>query len=133
MSDIHTIEIDLELHKVIEGARNNFNETASEILKRLIGAARAIAPEGKSWISKGAELPHGTQLRMTYNGKQNTAVIENGVWRLDNGESSTSPSAASWQVARTKKGGHAHVDGWHYWEALLPTETKWQSINKFRN
>ncbi len=133
------IEIDLPLHKAIEAERQSFSESPSDILHRLIrkapsGAAHLSDPEdnGRAWLGAGVELPHGTKLRMTYNGRKYTAEIDEGRWLVE-GDYYNAPSAASYAVARTRGGEPAHLNGWDYWWALLPGHDKWRLLSTMRN
>lgn len=142
MNSPTTIEIDLALHKAIEAERRSFSETANEILHRLIlnppeqstnGLANKVpSTNAKAWSGGGVELPHGTKLRMSYNGCQHTAEIIDGRWFVD-GDFYNAPSAASHAVARTKAGDPAHINGWDYWWALLPGQEKWRLMSTMRN
>jgi len=135
----HTIEIDLALHKAIEAERRSFEESPSEILHRLI-ADNNTRPKlnsdfsgvDKAWYGSGVELPHGTKLRMSYNGSQFTAEIVDGRWLVD-GDFYSSPSAAAYGVARTREGSPANINGWIYWEALLPGEKTWVYLGDMRD
>lgn len=138
MDPYQTIEVDLELHKAIEAERRSFGESANEILHRLIHKASSgitQPPEaeegGRAWQGSGVELPHGTQLRMTYNGQKYIAEINEGRWLVE-GDYYSSPSAASYAVARTRAGESAHLNGWIYWEALLPGTDRWQVLETMR-
>jgi hypothetical protein len=53
-------------------------------------------------MERGVTLEHGTDLRMTYNGRQHTGRIDDGDWLLE-AERFGSPSGAA-KVARSKKG-----------------------------
>ncbi|MGH6827861.1 MAG: hypothetical protein ACREFW_03010, partial [Rhizomicrobium sp.] len=86
---------------------------------------------GREWFGEGVKLPHGTELRMTYNKRLHTGRIEDGQWEVE-GASYSSPSAAAGGVARTKKGEQTNLDGWKYWEAKFPGEAKWKALNTLR-
>jgi hypothetical protein len=141
MSDYRTIEIDLDVHRQIEGARVNFSQTPNEILRELLGLAKATKPNGgakhhrdvgnRPWSGKGVTLPHGTELRMEYNGRVHEGVIEDGKWRVE-GALYESPSAAAGSVARTKSGKTTSLDGWIYWQAKRPGEPDWVGIASMR-
>ncbi len=133
------IEIDVDVNRWIEGKRVSFDQTHNDILRSIAGlpslspqsAAAAPKPsngeaaDATAWSGKGAALPAGTRLRMSYNGKTYDGVIESGTW-LVNGARHVSPSAAASAVAGVS------LNGWTYWEVQLPGTDKWQSISKFR-
>lgn len=138
MTDLRTIEIDFEVHKRIELERRSFAETPNAVLRRLLNiggeqAASESAPpsSGRPWAGKGVTLPHGTELRMEYNGRVHTGVIRDGTWAVEGGEYK-SPSAAAGGVARTKDGNRTSLDGWIYWQAKRPGETQWVGIAQLR-
>ena len=140
MSAIRTIEIDFDIHKLIESKRMSFSDTPNEVLRRELGLGTspngpppATRPESgeSSWMGKGVTLPHGTELRMEYNGRQYSGVIENGKWLVE-GKCFNSPSAAAGGVALTRDGKSPQLDGWIYWHCKRPGDTDWTSIKQLR-
>lgn len=135
MMKTNSIEIDFDIHKMIEADRRSFDETPNVVLRRLLGlseireAVTKLEQSGRSWSSNGVELPHGTLLRATYNGRIHEGHIIDGIWRIEN-KDFKSPSGALKGVALTKKGTPPSVDGWAYWEVLFPETTEWVKINK---
>ncbi|MFI5021411.1 MAG: hypothetical protein ACHQRJ_07140 [Alphaproteobacteria bacterium] len=139
MEQTRTIEIDFDVHKAIEVARLSFAETPNDVLRRMLGLNRHIAaransieiPAGRSWSGKGVALPHGTKLRMDYNGKTHFGEINNGEWHVEGGIY-RSPSAAAGGVAKTKTGKRPSLDGWIYWWAKLPGGSGWVPLSSLR-
>ena len=133
MQPYTTIDIDLKLYKIIEAARSSFEESPCEILLGLLGGPKVDQErqKGKAWVGGGVTLPHGTKLRMAYNGRQYEAEIADGFWLVE-GERYNAPSAAAYAVARTKAGNPAHINGWIYWEAQEPGTSAWISIESLR-
>jgi len=138
MPDLRTIEIDFDVHKIIELERNSFSETPNEVLRRLLkvsckrsSSQPQKATTGRPWSGKGVTLPHGTELRMDYNGRQYTGTIDNGEWVVE-GQRFKSPSAAAGGVAVTKSGKRTNLDGWNYWQAKRPGDTDWVAIKEMR-
>jgi hypothetical protein len=140
MSDSRNIEIDFDVHKRIEMARESFSETPNDVLRRLLeigGPAKPAMPPpsdggGRSWSGKGLVLPHGTQVRMEYNGRTHSGAIVDGQWEVEGGTYG-SPSAAAVGVARKKTGEKvAALDGWIYWFAKTPGSTRWANISEMR-
>ena len=135
-----TIEIDIDVHKCIEAERRSFAETPNDVLRRKFRivdtasqARRSETPEsrGRSWSGKGVTLPHGTEVRMEYNGKKYFGRIDDGEWLVE-GKRFRSPSAAAGGVALTKAGKHPSLDGWIYWELKRPGDQDWTPINSLR-
>jgi hypothetical protein len=138
MTDRRTIEIDFDIHKRIEASRRSFSETDNAVLRRLLKLdSEETLPKvighaaGREWFGDGVTLPHGTELRMTYNGRLHAGQIDNGDWHVE-GERYNSPSAAAGGVARTKKGGKTSLDGWIYWEVKRPGDRDWVPIKSLR-
>lgn len=86
---------------------------------------------GRSWWGKDVELPHGTELRMRYNGRKYTGIIHNGGWLVE-GRAYESPSAAAGGVARTTGGRQTLLNGWKYWDVKRPSDANWIPINRLR-
>lgn len=137
MISFRSIDIDLEVYKLIESERHDFTESHNDILRRRLrlqapaGPASPAPASSRSWTGKGVTLPHGTELRMSYNGIEFMGRIEDGSWLCD-GERYSSPSAAAGGIARTKDGGRPSIDGWNYWKARLPGSQRWEPISLLR-
>jgi len=135
---MRTIEIDFDVHKIIEAERQDFSETPNDVLRRLLGGhpeqstMKSTDPtNNRPWSGKGVTLPHGTELRMEHSGRRHYAEIENGQW-LAEGKYYKSPSAAAIGVARTRDGRSISLNGWNYWYAKRPGDEGWVSIQKLR-
>ncbi len=142
MSTLRSIEIDLDVHKCLEAERQGFDEAPNDVLRRLLklkpsakrpnGGGESVAVAGgRSWSGKGVTLPHGTLLRMEYNGKSHAGQIDNGEWLVE-GARFSSPSAAAGGVARTRAGKSPSLDGWGYWQIKRPGDARWLPINALR-
>jgi len=141
MSDMQIIEIDVEVHKKIEILRTNFEETPNDLLRKSLDlppkkgrfASVQSAPndEGRPWMGKGVTLPHGTLLRMEYNGSVYNGHIDNGRWNVE-GILARSPSDAANSVAVTKDGRHTNLNGWNYWYAKRPQDRSWRPLASLR-
>ena len=135
MREMRTIEIDFDVHKAIELERASFSETENDVLRKLLklGEASVTTPAaetgGVPWSRKGVTLPHGTRLRMQYNGQQYSGTVENGEWVVE-GERFTTPSGAASRVAVTKNGNHTSLDGWAYWYVKRPGDRDWIEIRQ---
>jgi hypothetical protein len=139
MTEVRTIEVDFDVHKRIELERQSFAETPNAVLRRLLqidgGKPAPIANTqsgGRPWAGKGVALPHGTELRMEYNGRVHQGAIENGAWVVEGGRYN-SPSAAAGGVARTREGKRTSLDGWVYWQVKRPGDTEWIGIAGLRS
>jgi hypothetical protein len=139
MADFRTIEIDFDIHKLIEGERKNFSETPNAVLRRLLKlpVRQAMLPSkksgaaGRSWSGEGVTLPHGTAIRMKYNRRLYEGEIVDGRWAID-GKNYDTPSGAASAVGLTKRGKKTRLDGWIYWQARVPGDTTWTPISALR-
>jgi len=137
MSSMRAIEIDFEIHKAIEGERRSFDEAPNDVLRRLLGikaASQNVSPPvavGRAWSGKGVTLPHGTELKMEYNGVEYRGQIDDGRWACGGGyHAGPSPAAAA--VASTRHGTKPSLNGWIYWAAKLPGSSRWVPISNMR-
>ena len=144
-----TIDIDFDVHRLIEQERRGFDEPENAALRRLLklptnGAAAAGAKEtniansdelkaaaGVAWSWKGVVLPHGTDLRMDYRGQMVRGRVENGKWVVE-AKFYTSPSDAAGSSVVTKDGDHPSLNGWIYWEAKRPSDVTWRKLQSLK-
>jgi hypothetical protein len=136
MPQFRTIEIDFDVHKLVEGERRSFDETPNDALRRLLGLPdKPDSPEpkaaGRAWSDVGCVLPHGTPVRMNYGGQLIEGEILDGRWVCD-GQAFDTPSAAASALARTKNGNKTTLNGWNYWQAKLTGSERWEPIRSFR-
>jgi hypothetical protein len=104
MAQFRNIEIDSEVHQLIENERRGCNESPNDALRRLLKIgqpklaperdAPASAPTKRSWSDKGVVLPHGTAIRMEYMGHIYQGYILDGEWVIGN-QKFDSPSGAA--------------------------------------
>ena len=140
---LQKIEIDFDIHKMIEAERRGFGEPPHVALRRLLNLPEArmkmdhneadAVGEGTPFVEDGVVVPHGSHARMKYQrGKQ---VYEgqflNGKLVVD-GRSFDALSPAASALGITKKGGKTTLNGWLYWEAKFPNETAWRSLFAMR-
>ncbi len=124
------IEIDFEVFKELTFKRKSAEMTENDVIRELLGLPMA-ATNGKAdipkapWAWKGVILPHGTEMRMNYNGREYRAEISEAAIKFD-GQTFISPTAAAVAVTNNQ------VNGWNYWDCKLPGSTKWEPIKKFR-
>jgi hypothetical protein len=134
---MRSIEIDFDVHKRIEMERTSFAETPNAVLRRLLGiddagrVSAATSDVGRPWIGKGVTLPHGSELKMEYNGLVYCGHIISSIWVVE-GQSFRSPSAAASGLARTKKGKLTTLDGWMYWTVRRPGDIDWIRLAHLR-
>jgi len=140
MPEMRTIEVDFDIHKLIETERKSFAEPPNAVLRRLLKlqpqdelpVAINGAPDRDAWTGKGVKLPAGTELRMEYRGKEHRGVIQNSAWAVG-GKNYKSPSAAAGGVATTKSGKRPSLDGWKYWQVRRPGDAGWVALSSLRH
>jgi hypothetical protein len=140
-----TIEIDFDVHRMIELERRGFDEPENAALRRLLKLpaleshtqlftkteVQSIKPEGDAWLWKGVSLPHGTEVRMDYAGQIVHGLIEQGRWLID-GKFFKSPSDAAGSSVVTKDGTHPNLNGWMYWEVRRPGDSSWRQLQSLK-
>lgn len=124
------IEIDFDTHRLIQLERRSFDEPEWVALRRLLKlgpppeeAAPADKPL-KAWSKGGLTLPHGTELRMEYNGVLHLGRVSDGAWEVE-GARAKSASGAAQAVARGRDGQPVNINGKAYWHVRRPGETEW--------
>ena len=140
MPEMRMIEIDFDIHKLIEAERRSFAEAPYMVLRRLLklGDAKDASKtrlhshaDSDAWTGKGVKLPAGTKLRMEYRGREHFGVIQDSSWVVE-GMKFKSPSAAAGGVARTKDGKSPSLDGWKYWQVKRPGDPGWIALDTLR-
>jgi hypothetical protein len=135
MAQLRSIEIDFDIHKLIEPERRGFEEAEYVVLRRLLKLPdpeqTQPPPTGRSWSDNDVTLPHKTSLRMTYGRQTIEGEIVDGKWVCE-GQSFDTPSAAASALALTKDGQTTSLNGWNYWEAKLPGSAKWSRLSDIR-
>lgn len=138
--DFTSIEIDFDIHKMIEAERRSFSEQPYLALRRLLklpdleAAVESVSTIGVPWQEERVVIPHGSLARMEYG--RGSQVYEGQF--LDGalvvaGQRFKSLSAAASAVARTKDGSKASLNGWKYWEVKLPGSDHYQQMEHLRH
>jgi hypothetical protein len=142
-----TVDVDLDVHRVIEAARQSFDESHNLILRRLLGIDASGPQPAESSRAKGGGavnggwskidrfgrsifLPDGTELRAAYAGKAVEGEIVAGMWVVA-GHAYNSPSAALNANVRTRDGNPVNLNGWRHWEVKVPGTDTWIRLNRF--
>ncbi len=127
-----TIEVDFDVFKELTVRRASESVTENDVIRELLGLNKAAHETPKpvegsraAWVCKGVSFPHGTEFRATYKGQLYTGKVENGAL-IVNGERFTSPSAAAVSITGNP------VNGWRFWECLLPSTSRWKIIANLR-
>ena len=139
---LRTIEIDFDIHKLIELERKSFDESEYVVLRRLLklpdlsdimSGKEASASEGRPFIQESVVVPHGSLAKMEYGrGSQLYDGKFLDGFLVVNGERYTTLSAAAGDLAVTKDGKKTSLNGWNYWSAKFPGETKWKRLLDLR-
>jgi hypothetical protein len=139
MTRLRPIEIDLDIHKLIENERRSFDEPSYLALRRLLKlGAPATSPNpengrsSRAWSDTGVTLPHGTLLRMRYGRDQLfEGKIVDGRWVIG-GRAFSTPSAAASELAVTESGQKTRLNGWTYWAVKRPDDAQWIPLRELR-
>lgn len=132
-----TIEIDWDVHRMIEGERRGFDDPPLNALRRLlkidVDEAVDVPREGLPWSEDGVVVPHGSEAEMTYQyGRQKfTGRFLDGYLVVGDKAYSTLSQAAS-DLALTKDGKKTNLNGWNYWQVKLPGKKTFQSLGAMR-
>ena len=129
-----TIEVDFEVFKELTVRRESESMTENDVIRLLLGlddqASKPTAGNettgGNPWVCKGVAFPHGTEFRATYKGQMYTGLVAKGALVVQ-GKRFTSPSSAAVSITGNP------VNGWRFWECLLPGEKHWKVIAELRN
>jgi hypothetical protein len=135
------LEIDWDIHKLIEAERRGFDEPPYVALRRLlklpppapITTAKETIGAGIPWSEEGVMVPHGSAARMEY--LRGSQVYEGQFLNgrlVVNGQSFDTLSAAASALAVTKDGSKTNLNGWQYWKAKFPGEKNWKSLDDLR-
>ena len=136
------IEIDWDIHKLIEAERRGFEEAPYLALRRLLklpDLARVaetqseVLSQGVPWTEDGVIVPHGSLARMEY--LRGTQVYEGQFLNgrlVVNGQFFDSLSAAARALAITKNGTKTNLNGWNYWKVKFPGEKRWRPLIEMR-
>ncbi|HMO09728.1 MAG TPA: hypothetical protein PKD10_19095 [Paracoccaceae bacterium] len=145
------IEVDFDIHQMIELERRGFDEPPYRALRRLLKLNDKVDERGetvlktrnpppnkteihgKPFVEDGVSIPHGSLARMEY--LRGSQVYEGQF--LDgklvvNGVSYKSLSAAASDLALTKNGEKTSLNGWLYWQVKFPGETEWKRASALR-
>lgn len=130
------IDIDWDIHKLIEAERRGFEEPPFVALRRLLGLPdleirTPTQTAGEPWKEQGVVVPSGADARMVYRGKTHEGKFLNGQLHTG-GRTFERLSPAAHFVATTKDGKKPSLNGWNYWQVKLPGEANWRYLKDLR-
>ncbi len=129
-----TIDIDLDVYKVLVQHSNYFDEPANDVLKRLLnlnGQVKHQTPQSAErnasggLTTKGVYLRNGLKLRKNFKGSLHEATVHDGYIEFNN-KRYTSPSGAAVKAAK------GSVNGWRFWEFLDEKDNTWKTLETLR-
>ena len=129
-----SIDVDFDVFKELTARRRSELMTENEVLREALslskpsrGAALPTAEGagGIALVSKGVSFLHGTEFRAPYKGKLHTGIVNNGALVIG-GRRFKSLSAAAVSITGNP------VNGWRFWECLVPGTSKWKVAAQFR-
>lgn len=124
-----TIEIDLEIYRLIETNRSSFDETEADILRRILDLPPLKKQDSEKRgmnLRNGVVLPDGTLLKGTHNMAEHQAEVRGG-WILLSGKRYKSPSAVATAIR-----GYPE-DGWRFLKVKRPQDSEWVILNELRD
>lgn len=160
--EYRSIEIDFDIHKIIETNRTSFEESPNEVLRRILKLQPIEKPRFVSepswmhrngtkeisanppkvvtngtlsrsgWHGKGVDLPNGTLFHMEYNGEVYSGDIQNGKWCIEGAAPCKSPSDAACSAVAARTGIRPSLNGWIYWHVKRPQDNGWVLIDSLR-
>lgn len=140
---LRTIEIDFDIHKLIELERVSFDEPEFMALRRLLKLpdtpelpdnSSESHSEGRPFVQGGVSVPHGSLAKMEY--ARGTQVYEGEFldgYLVVGGKRYSSLSGAAVDLAVTRDGSKTNLNGWQYWKARFPGETRWRALRDLRD
>lgn len=138
--EYRTIEIDIDVHKLIESKRRDFSEKQNDILRRVLKLPQrtyshvsnpTLTTRNSGWEKKGVFLPSGTDWCFQYNDKDFCGKIDGGKWVYEN-QRYSQPSAVVSSLAVTKKGKKTRLDGWRYIKVRRLGDEIWRTLDELR-
>ena len=126
------IEVDFDVFKELTARRPSEDVTHNDVLRELLKLrpVRHDAPPDRAielgCTFKGVHFPEGTQFRASYKGKVHTAAVRRSQWVDSEGIPRNSPSEAASGVTGN------NVNGWTFWEAKRPGDTRWRKLEALR-
>jgi hypothetical protein len=132
--DMVAIEVDFDVFKKLTVLRRSEDMTENQVIRELLQLSppggvslppKRTVGEGIGWACKGVVFPHGSEFRAVYKGQQFTAMVRNGALEFK-GRRYKSPSAAAMAVTESP------VNGWVFWECLVPGAAEWRTMASFR-
>lgn len=127
-----SIEVDFDVYKALTVRRETETVTYNDVLRDILGLraeppeALSVPKKGLGCTFKGVHFADGTQFRATYKGQTYAAEIAGSTWMDSDGNFYTSPSDAAKGVT------HTNVNGWTFWEAKRPGDSRWCKLEALR-
>jgi hypothetical protein len=140
----YQLDVDLDVFKAITALIRTDGQEHNDVLRELLNLDSVVESEipeqflefpnalarfayAGQFYSRGLVLPNGTKLRARYKGVQYFAEIQEGRWLAEDGTEFSSPSAAASSITQTT------VNGWRFWEGMLPGDRGWRRLEVIRN
>lgn len=134
------IQISEETYSRLQERAKAFEDTPEDVIRRLLDGNGSAVPtqsaveqrfsSGGDLVSHVGRVPHNSQLRARYKGKQYEAIIRDGrvMW---NGKAYTSLSSAAVGVINSTGSSRGTENGWRFWEVLTPDSDQWRLASEF--
>lgn len=132
------IQVSPETYRRIEDRAKPFEDSEPEdVIRRLLDRTKPTRSKafdedrGADLVSKGGTIPHGSELRMNYKGREYHAVVDDGkiIW---DGKAFSSPSEAAVGVIQSTGQDQTRANGWDYWKVKTPESGEWRLADELR-
>jgi predicted CopG family antitoxin len=132
------IQVSPDTYRRIEDRAKPFEDSEPEdVIRRLLDKTESTNPKafeeegGADLVSKGGTIPHGSELRMNYKGREYHAVVDDGkiIW---DGKAFSSPSEAAVAVIQSTGQDQTRANGWDYWKVKTPESGEWRLADEVR-
>ncbi|HXH49681.1 MAG TPA: hypothetical protein VNM47_10065 [Terriglobia bacterium] len=123
------IEIDFDVFRELTNRRKTEDVTYNDVIRGLLGLRKAPKPTvngGKPWVVSSTSFPVGSQLTVSYKGKDYSGTVKDGKLELEDGRRFSTPSAAAVHITGR------NVNGWRFWKCKLPGASQFVLIERLR-
>ena len=142
---MRTIEVDFEVHQLIEANRRGFDDPANAVLRRLLRIdgkdinhsptettpeTASKYPDG-SWTKRGVHLDSGAELKVSYAEVEAYGRVDGGRLMFD-GKGYDAPSPAVMEVVAVRRGKSVSINGWKHLYVRESMHGSWFSLDQLR-
>jgi hypothetical protein len=123
-----SINVSIEVYRLIEQNRLSFEETHDDILKRMLNLPipnEKPIIQGNFYLGSGISVPFGTLLRKVYKGIEYRAEIkDSGIWF--NGKKYPTINQTVNAISDSNQ------NAWNFWDVKRPQDSEWIPLDNLR-